>query len=229
MHAHGRRSAGRQHLHDATHGRDMHERSCKGDSLGEQHGAPYVAGNFAPLRSEVTAFDLEVVGRIPESLNGRFLRIGPNPIDELDLVRLVRHHWFAGQRHGARPAAARRQGRLVSQPLRSRSGRGAHLEPQADPRARRRQARRQREHEPDERRRQALRRGRGRQPSCRARLRAGQCAAHRLRRHARSRLHRPSQVRSRHGRAARARVRALSAGALHLGERRWTRDQRRRA
>src|SRR5499427_6505144 len=67
-------------------------------------GAPYVAGNFAPLRSEVTAIDLEVIGRIPDALTGRFLRIGPNPIDELDLVRLVRHHWFAGSGmvHGLR-------------------------------------------------------------------------------------------------------------------------------
>jgi carotenoid cleavage dioxygenase len=67
-------------------------------------GAPYVAGNFAPLRSEVTAIDLEVIGHIPEALTGRFLRIGPNPIDELDLVRLVRHHWFAGtgMAHGLR-------------------------------------------------------------------------------------------------------------------------------
>jgi carotenoid cleavage dioxygenase len=67
-------------------------------------GAPYVAGNFAPLRSEVTAFDLEVIGRVPEELTGRFLRIGPNPIDELDLVRLVRYHWFAGtgMAHGLR-------------------------------------------------------------------------------------------------------------------------------
>ena len=33
-----------------------------------------------------------------------FLRIGPNPIDELDRVRLVRHHWFAGtgMAHGLR-------------------------------------------------------------------------------------------------------------------------------
>jgi carotenoid cleavage dioxygenase len=70
----------------------------------ESTGAPYVAGNFAPLRSEVTAFDLDVVGRIPEELTGRFLRIGPNPIDELDLVRLVRYHWFAGtgMAHGLR-------------------------------------------------------------------------------------------------------------------------------
>ena len=51
-------------------------------------GAPYVAGNFAPLKSEVTSFDLEVVGHIPEELTGRFLRIGPNPIDDLDQVRV---------------------------------------------------------------------------------------------------------------------------------------------
>ncbi|HZF30134.1 MAG TPA: carotenoid oxygenase family protein [Gammaproteobacteria bacterium] len=72
-------------------------------------GAPYVAGNFAPLRSEVTAIDLEVIGRIPETLTGRFLRIGPNPIDELDLVRLVRHHWFAGTGmvHGLRLRAGK--------------------------------------------------------------------------------------------------------------------------
>jgi carotenoid cleavage dioxygenase len=37
-------------------------------------GAPSVAGNFAPLRSEVTSFDLEVIGRVPEELTGRFLR-----------------------------------------------------------------------------------------------------------------------------------------------------------
>ena len=34
-------------------------------------GAPYVAGNFAPLKSEVTTFDLEVIGRVPEELTGR--------------------------------------------------------------------------------------------------------------------------------------------------------------
>ena len=67
-------------------------------------GAPYIAGNFAPLRSEVTAIDLEVIGRVPEELTGRFLRIGPNPVDEPDLVRLVRYHWFAGtgMAHGLR-------------------------------------------------------------------------------------------------------------------------------
>ena len=67
-------------------------------------GAPYVSGNFAPLMNEVTAFDLEVVGRIPETLNGRFLRIGPNPVDEPDPVWLKGYHWFAGagMAHGLR-------------------------------------------------------------------------------------------------------------------------------
>src|SRR5215471_3219246 len=67
-------------------------------------GAPYIAGNFAPLKSEVTAFDLAVIGCVPAELTGRFLRIGPNPVDEPDLVRLVRYHWFAGtgMAHGLR-------------------------------------------------------------------------------------------------------------------------------
>jgi carotenoid cleavage dioxygenase-like enzyme len=59
-------------------------------------GAPYVAGNFGPLKSEVTAFDLEVIGNIPEELTGRFFRTGPNPANELDEAGLVRYHWFSG-------------------------------------------------------------------------------------------------------------------------------------
>ena len=67
-------------------------------------GAPYIAGNFAPLKSEVTTFDLKVIGRVPEELTGRFLRIGPNPVGEPDMVWVVRHHWFAGtgMAHGLR-------------------------------------------------------------------------------------------------------------------------------
>ena len=45
-------------------------------------GAPYVAGNFAPLRSEVTSFDLEVIGHVPEELTGRFLRITATNLDQ---------------------------------------------------------------------------------------------------------------------------------------------------
>ena len=39
----------------------------------------YLSGNFAPVTEEVTAFDLEVTGVIPEGLDGRLLRNGPNP------------------------------------------------------------------------------------------------------------------------------------------------------
>lgn len=67
-------------------------------------GARYVAGHLAPLMNEVTAFDLEVIGTIPEALNGRFLRTGPNPVQEPDTAWLAGHHWFAGagMAHGLR-------------------------------------------------------------------------------------------------------------------------------
>jgi carotenoid cleavage dioxygenase-like enzyme len=82
-------------------------------------GAPYVAGNFAPLRSEVTSFDLEVIGHVPEELTGRFLRIGPNPIDQLDQVRLVRHHWLAGSgmAHGLRLRGGKANGSAAASSL----------------------------------------------------------------------------------------------------------------
>jgi len=70
----------------------------------DSSGEPYVAGNFAPLKNEITAFDLEVIGHIPEALNGRFLRVGPNPFEEPDPVFHKSYHWFmgAGMAHGLR-------------------------------------------------------------------------------------------------------------------------------
>ncbi len=61
--------------------------------------APY-QGAFAPVSEEVTAFDLPVTGRIPGELQGRYLRIGPNPL-RLDDPRL---HLFLGEGmvHGVR-------------------------------------------------------------------------------------------------------------------------------
>jgi len=61
----------------------------------------YFSGNFAPIADEVTAFDLEVIGRVPEALNGRFLRMGPSPIGKPDPAT---HHWFSGtgMAHGLR-------------------------------------------------------------------------------------------------------------------------------
>ncbi len=63
----------------------------------------YLQGNFAPVRAEVTALDLEVTGTIPPGLDGRYLRIGPNPVRDPDPDS---YHWFLGDGmvHGVRIA-----------------------------------------------------------------------------------------------------------------------------
>ncbi|MDQ2678542.1 MAG: carotenoid oxygenase family protein [Actinomycetota bacterium] len=60
----------------------------------------YLEGNFAPVLEEVTAFDLTVDGELPPSLDGRYLRNGPNPID----ADPATYHWFTGDGmvHGIR-------------------------------------------------------------------------------------------------------------------------------
>lgn len=45
------------------------------DSLGN----PYLEGVWAPVREEVVADELEVIGEVPKDLNGVYLRNGPNP------------------------------------------------------------------------------------------------------------------------------------------------------
>jgi carotenoid cleavage dioxygenase len=61
---------------------------------------PYLEGDFAPVKDEHTETDLLVEGRLPDYLDGRYLRIGPNPIaaDPAD------YHWFlgTGMVHGLR-------------------------------------------------------------------------------------------------------------------------------
>ncbi len=66
------------------------------------HGNPFLAGNFAPVETETTAFDLPVQGRIPDELEGRLLRIGPNPIGGTS--EQEGYHWFTGtgMAHGLR-------------------------------------------------------------------------------------------------------------------------------
>jgi carotenoid cleavage dioxygenase len=61
----------------------------------------YLADEFAPLHKEYTLTDLEVIGTIPEYLDGRYLRNGPNPIGEVDPEL---YHWFVGDGmvHGIR-------------------------------------------------------------------------------------------------------------------------------
>jgi carotenoid cleavage dioxygenase-like enzyme len=55
---------------------------------------PYLAGNFAPINFETTSFALPFEGEIPRELNGRFLRIGPNPVRQLPDRQ--HYHWFSG-------------------------------------------------------------------------------------------------------------------------------------
>ena len=54
---------------------------------------PYLDDFLAPVGAEVTATDLEVTGHIPEHLDGRYLRNGPNPAGEVDPAT---YHWFSG-------------------------------------------------------------------------------------------------------------------------------------
>lgn len=53
---------------------------------------PYLDGDFAPVQEERTETDLSVTGTIPDFLDGRYLRIGPNPITPDP----VNYHWFIG-------------------------------------------------------------------------------------------------------------------------------------
>jgi carotenoid cleavage dioxygenase len=62
---------------------------------------PYLEGNLAPVREEVTTTDLAVTGTIPDHLDGRYLRNGPNPVADVDPAT---YHWFTGSGmvHGIR-------------------------------------------------------------------------------------------------------------------------------
>lgn len=62
---------------------------------------PYLEGNSAPVAQERTVTELPVTGSIPEHLDGRYLRNGPNPLGEVDPAT---YHWFMGDGmvHGIR-------------------------------------------------------------------------------------------------------------------------------
>jgi carotenoid cleavage dioxygenase-like enzyme len=53
---------------------------------------PYLDGNFAPVRTEITGEDLPVKGEIPPDLCGIFVRNGPNP----QFAPIGQYHWFDG-------------------------------------------------------------------------------------------------------------------------------------
>ncbi|MCC5885932.1 MAG: carotenoid oxygenase family protein [Gammaproteobacteria bacterium] len=52
----------------------------------------YLDGLFAPLTEELTSHELDVAGRIPAGLDGRYLRTGANPRPDIDPER---HHLLA--------------------------------------------------------------------------------------------------------------------------------------
>ena len=58
----------------------------------EVTGNPYLAGLYAPVDTERTDTDLEVIGQIPPDLDGVYLRNGPNP----GHTPAGRYHWFDG-------------------------------------------------------------------------------------------------------------------------------------
>jgi carotenoid cleavage dioxygenase len=54
--------------------------------------SPFLVGIHAPMTSELTIADLAVTGTIPPALNGRYLRMGANPVKP----EHAGHHWFLG-------------------------------------------------------------------------------------------------------------------------------------
>ena len=63
--------------------------------------SPVLSGNFAPVEHELTETNLDVRGALPRELQGRMLRIGPNPVAPEEP-----YHWFTGNGmvHGLRLA-----------------------------------------------------------------------------------------------------------------------------
>lgn len=53
---------------------------------------PFLTGIHAPMVDELTLTDLPVTGMIPAELDGRYLRIGPNPA----APEAKGYHWFTG-------------------------------------------------------------------------------------------------------------------------------------
>lgn len=53
---------------------------------------PYLDGNFAPVRQEITTDSLQVIGQLPPELAGMFVRNGPNP----QWPPIGKYHWFDG-------------------------------------------------------------------------------------------------------------------------------------
>ncbi|WP_369025326.1 carotenoid oxygenase family protein [Qipengyuania sp. RANM35] len=68
--------------------------------LDDADANPFLHGVHTPIKSELTLTDLTASGAIPTELDGRYVRIGPNPFGEAGNG----HHWFIGDGmvHGIR-------------------------------------------------------------------------------------------------------------------------------
>jgi len=71
-------------------------------------GHPYLTGIHKPMAEELTLTDLVVVGEIPTEIDGRYLRIGPNPVTAPEEGS---YHWFTGDgmTHGLRISKGKAQ------------------------------------------------------------------------------------------------------------------------
>jgi 8'-apo-carotenoid 13,14-cleaving dioxygenase len=61
------------------------------DSPEQPH--PFLTGIHQPMSAELTLNDLKVSGTIPPELDGRYIRIGPNPVTPPNPAS---YHWFTG-------------------------------------------------------------------------------------------------------------------------------------
>lgn len=63
------------------------------DRMKSDTGNPFLEGIHTPMAEERTVTDLAVSGTIPAELDGRYIRIGPNPATEQNPAA---YHWFTG-------------------------------------------------------------------------------------------------------------------------------------
>jgi carotenoid cleavage dioxygenase-like enzyme len=68
---------------------------------------PYLTGPYEPVDVEHTSFDLPVSGELPVELDGRLLRIGPNPLSPPVDTSLFHVFSGAGMVHGVRLRAGK--------------------------------------------------------------------------------------------------------------------------
>ncbi len=68
---------------------------------GQSGSNPYLVGVHTPMTQEMTLDGLHVTGTIPKALDGRYMRIGPNPVTPPSPAA---YHWFTGDGmvHGVR-------------------------------------------------------------------------------------------------------------------------------